>query len=64
MKVKQLQEIKNKEVKELEKLISKQKLELIKNRVKIASGKEKDLKKSWKIRKEIAQVLTIIKSKI
>lgn len=63
MKIKELKEIKNKEVKDLEKLVSKQKLELIKNQVKIAGGKEKNLKKSWALRKEIAQLLTIIKTK-
>ena len=52
-----------KELKELEKMLSKNKLDLIKNQVKIAGGKEKNLKKSWALRKEIAQILTIIKQK-
>lgn len=60
MKIKQLQEIKNKEVKDLEAMISKLKIELSKNQVKIAGGKEKNLKKAWNIKKEIAQILTIM----
>ena len=63
MKVKQLQEIKSKEVKELEKLVSQKKLEVIKNQVKIAGGKQKNLKVAWVLKKEIAQLLTIIKLK-
>ncbi len=63
MKIKELKEIKNKEIKDLEKMVSKSKLELIKNQVKIAGGKEKNLKASWTLRKEIAQVLSIIKEK-
>jgi len=63
MKIKDLKETKNKDLKELEKILSKDKLDLIKNQVKIAGGKEKNLKKSWALRKEIAQILTIIKTK-
>ena len=53
-----------KELKELEKMLSKNKLDLIKNQVKIAGGKEKNLKKSWALRKEIAQILTLMKGKL
>lgn len=56
-----MKNIKDKEIKELEKMLSKNKLDLIKNQVKIAGGKEKNLKKSWALRKEIAQLLTTIK---
>lgn len=58
-----MKNIKDKEIKELEKMLSKNKLDLIKNQVKIAGGKEKNLKKSWALRKEIAQILTLIKQK-
>ncbi|EKE04885.1 MAG: hypothetical protein ACD_19C00429G0045 [uncultured bacterium] len=60
MKIKQLQEVKNKEIKALEAMVSKLRLELSKNKVKIAGGKEKNLKKAWNIKKEIAQILTIL----
>ena len=63
MKTKEFGSLKTKEIKELKDLVSKKKLELIKNQVKILSGKEKNLKKIWGLRKEIAQVLTIIKEK-
>jgi len=55
-----MKNIKTKDIKELEKILSKDKLDLIKNQVKIAGGKEKNLKKSWALRKEIAQILTIL----
>jgi ribosomal protein L29 len=63
MKIKELKEIKNKEVKDLEKMVSQKKLELIKNQVKIAGAQEKNIKKSWTLRKEIAQILSVIRSK-
>lgn len=63
MKIKELKELKNKGIKDLEKMISKNKLELSRNAVKISGTKEKNLKKSWALRKEIAQALTIIKLK-
>lgn len=61
MKIKELKELKTKEAKDLISLVSKKKVELIKNQVKIAGGAEKNLKKSWNLRKEIAQILTLIK---
>ncbi len=61
MKIKEIKEIRTKDVKDLEKLVSKKKLELVKNQVKITGTKEKNVKKSWILRKEIAQILTIIK---
>jgi ribosomal protein L29 len=63
MKVKELKSLKNEEIKKLEDLVSKKRLLLLKNAVKIASGKEKNLKQAWKERKEIAQILTILKEK-
>lgn len=55
--------MKIKEIKELKSLISKKKLELIKNQAKMLSGKEKGLKKNWMLKKEIAQISTLIKEK-
>ncbi|MDP1759914.1 MAG: 50S ribosomal protein L29 [Candidatus Woesebacteria bacterium] len=63
MKTKEFKSIKIKEIKELKNLVSKKKLELIKNQVKMLSGKEKNLKKIWALKKEIAQLLTVIKEK-
>lgn len=61
MKIKELKELKNKELKDLEKMATKLRLDLIKNQVKIAGAKEKNLKKAWSLRKEISQILTIMK---
>lgn len=63
MKIKEFKIMKIKEIKELKSLISKKKLELIKNQAKMLSGKEKGLKKNWMLKKEIAQISTLIKEK-
>lgn len=63
MKIKEIKDLKTKTVKDLETLVSKKKLELVKNTVKIAGGKEKNLKVAWILRKEIAQIMTVIKTK-
>lgn len=63
MKIKEVKDLTTKTVKELETLVSKKKLELVKNTVKIAGGKEKNLKVGWTLRKEIAQIMTVIKMK-
>jgi ribosomal protein L29 len=63
MKIKEVKDLTTKTVKELETLVSKKKLELVKNTVKIAGGKEKNLKVAWTLRKEIAQIMTVLKLK-
>lgn len=63
MKIKELNNIKIKGVKDLEAMVSKLRMDLSKNQVKIAGGKEKNLKHAWHVKKEIAQILTIIKQK-
>jgi ribosomal protein L29 len=63
MKIKELKDIKTKDIKDLENLVSKKKLEHINNQLKNAGAQEKDIKKNWILRKEIAQLLTIIKMK-
>lgn len=63
MKTKEFGNLKIKEIKELKALIFKKKLELIKIQVKMHSGKEKNLKKIWALKKEVSQILTLIKEK-
>ncbi len=46
---------------ELKKSLTTKQLELRKNQVKITGSKNKNIKISWKLRKEIAQILTKIK---
>lgn len=63
MKIKNLKELKTRETKDLLGLIAKKKLELIKNQVKLTSSREKNVKRAWLERKEIAQILSIINIK-
>ena len=63
MKVKEVKELKNKTVKELLDMVSKKKLDLLKNQVKISGTKNNHLKSNWMVRKEIAQILTVVKMK-
>lgn len=63
MKKKDLADTRNKEIKDLKKLAEEKKLELAKTEVKIRSGEEKNVKKAGGLRREIAQILTIIQEK-
>ena len=63
MKIKELKDLRIKEVKDLYTLVAKKKVEVIKNAVKISGAKEKNLKLLKIAKKEIAQILTIIKEK-
>jgi len=60
MKIKELKALKTKEVKDLEALVSKKRLEVLKTEVKIAGSKEKNVKILRNLKKEIAQILTLI----
>ncbi len=63
MKKKDLTDLRNKKVSELEKLLSKKRNELINTYAKIKAGQEKNLKKAKNMRRDIAQILTIIREK-
>ncbi|HLD91792.1 MAG TPA: 50S ribosomal protein L29 [Patescibacteria group bacterium] len=63
MKIKELKDLRIKEVKDLYTLVAKKEVEVIKNAVKISGAKEKNLKLLKIAKKEIAQILTIIKEK-
>lgn len=60
MKTKDLKNLKNEETKKLLELVSKKKLELMQNTVKLLGSKEKNIKKGKVLKKEIAQILTIL----
>lgn len=61
MKINELRNLKKEEKKKITSLIFEKKLELNKIQVKIATGKEKNLKLVKNLRKDIAQLLTILK---
>lgn len=61
MKKKELIEIRKKANGELQSLLMKNRKDLFKIMFDIKTGKEKDLKKAKKLKKEIAQILTILK---
>lgn len=63
MKIKEIKNLRNEEIKKLKDLVSKKKLELMQNMVKLLSSKEKNVKKNKILKKEIAQVLTILEAK-
>ena len=63
MKKKDLTELRTKEKKEIESILAKKRLELATLISKSVSGGEKNLKKGKNLRKDIAQILTIIKEK-
>lgn len=62
MKKKDLTDLRNKDQKELKEVLSKKRLEITAFMAKSTAG-EKNLKKRKNLRREIAQILTIIKEK-
>jgi len=63
MKKTDLEKTKDKTINQLEKDLVKKRKELILSDTKRKAGKEKNLKKAKLIRKDVAQILTIIKEK-
>lgn len=63
MKTKEFKELKKKEIKELLKLEGTKKFEAQKAKLNMVSGKEKNLKIFRNLRRNIAQVATIIREK-
>ncbi|OGM57962.1 50S ribosomal protein L29 [Candidatus Woesebacteria bacterium RIFCSPHIGHO2_12_FULL_46_16] len=63
MKRRELVDLRKSEAKDLTSKVKEKKLELAKSRVKIVSGEEKNVKKVANLKKEIAQLLTIIREK-
>ena len=63
MKKKDILDVRGKAEKEIANSLKEKKLELAKTKVKIASGEEKNIKKAKNLRREIAQLLTILKEK-
>lgn len=63
MKSKDLSDIRKKSIKQLDTMLTKSREELDQVKIDMSLGKESDFKKAKKIKKEIAQILTIIKEK-
>ncbi len=57
-------ELFSQEIDDLKKLLQKKQLEVKKTRLTITSGKDKDVKKINKLKKDIARILTVIGNKI
>jgi len=63
MKIKEFKELKNKEIKDLNKLFVDKRIALRKIMLEIKTGSEKNIKKGAILRNEIAKILTLIKEK-
>ena len=63
MRKNDLNNLRKKDIKDLEGTLSKKKLEAGQDYAKIKGGREKNLKKYKSIRRDIAQILTIIREK-
>lgn len=63
MKKKDLKSLRTKDIKELKKMVETKRSEAANSHVKRLAGQEKNLKKVKNLRREIAQLLTIIKEK-
>ncbi len=63
MKRKEFTGLRNKTIKDLEKLVREKKEESLKKKMEGVSGKDKNLKGYRNLRREIAQALTLIKEK-
>jgi ribosomal protein L29 len=63
MKKKEFTELRSKDIKVLQKLVFEKKAEAVKTKVGMSAGKEKNLKIFRNLRREVAQILTLIKEK-
>lgn len=63
MKNKDLSDLRSKDLKELNKLLSDNKSELLKIKLDMSTGQESNLKKAKHLKKDIAQILTLIREK-
>lgn len=63
MKKKDLNELRNKKISDLVKLVKEKKLDLTKSLIKRKTGGEKNLKKAKNLKLEIARILTIVGEK-
>ena len=58
-----MNEVKAKDIKEMEKILSEKKIDIIKTRAQVVTSKEKNLKKIKMAKRDISQISTIIREK-
>lgn len=63
MKKKDLQTFKDKKIEELTKIVQEKRVEISKAAAEMYAGKEKNLKKAKNAKRELAQMLTILRQK-
>ena len=63
MKKKDLQAFKDKKIEDLRKVVSDKQMEISKVVTEMYAGKEKNLKKTKNLKRELAQVLTLLRQK-
>ena len=63
MKKKELESLRKKDIKELNKMLEEKKREYLLSYSQVKAGQEKDTSKPTNIRKDVAQILTTIKEK-
>lgn len=63
MKKKDLQAFKDKKIEDLRKVVSDKQAEILKVVTQMYAGKEKNLKKTKNLKRELAQVLTLLRQK-
>ena len=57
------QELRTKTIKDLEDLVVSKKSEILENSKNILKGSEKNVKKNFKLKKEVARILTVLNEK-
>lgn len=63
MKRKELNDLKTKEIEALKKMATETRIGANKKKMESVGGKDKNLKSSWSLRKNLAQIMTVIKEK-
>lgn len=63
MKRKDFTDLRTKDIKTLKKLAMEKKLEVAKKKMEIMGGKEKNIVAAGNLRKELAQILTLVREK-
>lgn len=63
MKRKELTDLRSKEMKSLRKMVGDKNLEISKKKIEVVTGKEKNLKVVHNLKRDLSQILSVIKEK-